>query len=659
MESYLWPELHQRITTSLARFREQKNSRCPDMTPTDRFMCISCLSSIIRSKKGAYTEQERQDWLRVILVCIYENDDFFPKYFDLNGDPPLLWSGQAMHEYFDQYFNYQRAQYSGLYPYLSCAKSCYHSSNSTSCQRQNNEFIAAVLKEFQLKLRQRVIDLGRKEEAEQLYEDFFAVFQQDTHWFSNPVLFLFLPYFLFLSLAKCEGFFPQEAQEITPFSVINLDDKSMCWFIRGTYLNIQNQSDYLRSLELYELITDILYNQVRRFHIHTIGLALQQAEIVYRVYKESLNVCQTKKSVSSAFCFTVPVWCFEMWERQLFPLTSKLNNSVFSQQMNHIFSLLYRIPSLQIKQSLLNINDSYFKDQQILIKAETRDVPFWDLLLSIGIVHSPFYFQSDNPFDSPELQNAIDILYDVFLYPEKKIKGDQIPIEARWLMVVDLQYNLLFSPSRIDASEALFYSLLDQSVAHNLLKIKSHRDDSPLFDLARSFPIFQELQCELQDDRIIDHICFSDVSFWTGIQTRPYRHQLSEALKRCNTEYPLPKGQQTKHNHLWERIEHKTSAVPKLLFLCRSITKVDAAINISDSGDSLQISVKDPYSLALQKKEVLNHLRQIYGKIGAAIESLDDVRYLMLWYKIVKALRTNLADQIIDLSLRFLPFETN
>ena len=45
--------------------------------PSNRFVCMNLLTKAIREKKGAYTEEYREDWLSILYACLAAPDGYF------------------------------------------------------------------------------------------------------------------------------------------------------------------------------------------------------------------------------------------------------------------------------------------------------------------------------------------------------------------------------------------------------------------------------------------------------------------------------------------------------------------------------------------------------------------------------------------------------
>ena len=53
-----------------------------------------------------------------------------------------------------------------------------------------------------------------KDRTDEKYRDFYLSIESGTMWFTDPILFVFLPYILFYELSTCEGLIPEEPPKL-------------------------------------------------------------------------------------------------------------------------------------------------------------------------------------------------------------------------------------------------------------------------------------------------------------------------------------------------------------------------------------------------------------------------------------------------------------
>lgn len=678
--------------------------------PQDRFQCISMLEDIVKRKKGAYTESDRFMWLYIILACMYAPDSYFSK--QPASEPALL---QEKLQYFFACYNDMRIYSSGLYAYIDCAKSRFLlSKKRRKSSDKPTQFQAALLNKFKEEIRAQAMQKGSaqteaekkalKDRTDEKYRDFYLSIESGTMWFTDPILFVFLPYILFYELSTCEGLIPEEPPKLDkngnedysnaagPFTIPQLNPDTLRWSIRSSPFNIMNEDSYHKLVELYEFVEYVVYKTAMDIDPHSIGQAACQAWFHYlEKYKEeyaeyleerrqsfrkaglassdekfkeimeerdknfqSLWECSTDfEDEEASFC--IPLLNHDVWASRIYDLLAPgaMSKKELKQNMENIFSLTLRQESPQTPNTLNRENlPAYSKDDLKIVLGKSEDktlVSFFDFLVAIGRIYSPAYFQKENPFDTPDLKQAIETIAGA-LYPNCR---NEFSLETMWYHILSrssgTHLQFMVNPSGILA-EAILLQVMKSVPNGSGFAPAGHST----FEILNSTSFLALLERELSSCMLSDDTIMSDIKHMTGVAAHGSGTCAYDTFRLWEFWVPLGKKYKKSFDAIVYEIKKKPHLAYSVLTKIAQEEKVDLKFNLPNPDFPGTLHYQNTPALLEQKERLLAAINLEYAKTFEA-QALDDVRYIMLLYHLFEAARNEMYSTIFKLCLKFLP----
>lgn len=655
--------------------------------PKDRFQCISMLEDIVKRKKGAYTETDRFMWLYIILACMYAPDSYFSK--QPASEPDLL---QENMQYFFACYNDMRIYSSGLYAYIDCAKSRFLlSKKRRKLSDKPTQFQSALLNKFKEEIRAQAMQKGSaqteaeknalKDRTDEKYRDFYLSIESGTMWFTDPILFVFLPYILFYELSTCEGLIPEEPPKLDkngnedysnaagPFTIPQLNPDTLRWSIRSSPFNIMNEDSYRKLVELYEFVEYVVYKTAMDIDPHSIGQAAYQAWFHYlEKYKEedeeyleergknfqSPRKCPTDfEDEEAPFC--IPLLNHDVWASRIYDLLAPgaMSKKEFKQNMENIFSLTFRQKSPQPPNALNRKNlPAYYKDDLKIVLGKSEDktlVSFFDFLVAIGRIYSPAYFQKENPFDTPDLKQAIETIAGA-LYPNCRNK---FSLETMWYYILSrssgTHLQFMVNPSGILAEALLLHVL--KSVPNGIGFIPTGHST---FEIHTATSFLALLERELSSCMLSDDTIMSDIQHMTGVVAHGSGTCAYDTFRLWEFWVSLGKKYKKSFDAILYEIKKKPHLAYSVLTKIAQEKKVNLEFNLPVPEFPGTLHYQNTPELLEQKEGLLAAIDLEYAKTFEA-QALDDIRYIMLLYHLFEAARNEMYSTIFKLCIKFLP----
>ena len=689
----------------LAIFKKKWHEISPSTYPKNRFQCASLLEDAIKAKKGAYTESERLNWLYAVLVCMYAPDSYFSGYpIESSHDVGCTKKLDSEIKYFFSYYSSERDYNNGLYPYIDCAKSTLLlSKKDKNLPSGTSSFQTALINKFKSEIGQLTRNIGKTEtQLEKEYGEFYANIQTAKVWFSEPVLFVFLPYFLFWEFAKQEGLLQKDAYaKFTPndekrdyenslFSFVQLSQESLCWSARSCPFKIENESDFDKLIECYQFVERVIYKTAAEINPYSIGQASCQAwfnsarrdrdsdlkkqeEHTKAFIKDPMcadKVWRSDKQVQTKLldswgdptnlergyaCFCVPILHYGIWADRVYGLLdpNAITKDELKKNLKHIFSLLLRQASPQIQNALSPEDIPVYHKDDLKIILEKRGakatVSFFDFLVAIGKIYSPAYFFKDTPFDNPELQQAIEIIIEA-MYPDKI----NLALEDQWRFILQDNNCSSLRNFMINPNCSIVDSILLRGFISALGKNDQLLSSHAMIEGPNSASILPEFIRSLNACIGSESTVVSDIEYWTGIHIVKQNGAITDLFAKWNTAYPLDRQQEKLFDSLCSKIAKKPKLVYPILDQIPALAIENVKIQLPSATIlSAQLLFNTP-DIMFQKKTILT---AIYEECGIAldVQSVDDIRYIELLYHLFLTARNEMYSTIYKLCLKFLP----
>ena len=374
----------------------------------NRFECIDLLEQAVRQKKGGYTEEERQHWLRLLYSCLkapnsYFEDDTEQPGRDEDGGmdrkaKKKIDSFSLKVAEFQQSVKRERTQYRPMYIYLACIRDLFYKGESSYRDKDSDKNpLATKLQEaMQNALNRRISENPKLEHSRNDYQAVLSdVFKKKQKRLNHPAFFLFLPYYLFFELGKCEKLL----LDVAAFSVPQLDRQNFNWSIRNSLILSADETVCGQLDDLYDLVESTLCKALHEYGHHSIGQILLSAVKSMNPVTPIENGESTeseKDAVDYGVSFSAPLWSCDTWA-EIFCEQFDVETVVLIPDIYQLFSLKLRPSSPQADRAAENILGKY-SDCSIELRGRTFHLP--ELLKSLGCLYDLKFFCSDGPFET-------------------------------------------------------------------------------------------------------------------------------------------------------------------------------------------------------------------------------------------------------------------
>lgn len=325
----------------------ERNSLPPE--PGSRFVCMCKLDKEIQKCRGAYTETVRQDWLNILYTCLAAPDCYFSGQFQHNVSKKTQ---KRIEDFMYKRhslicsLNQERTNERAMYTYIQCVRTYYDNAKRFSSPKENANPYAVDLRESIFRALQiRMADNPSLQKFEKAYQSKLRqIFEDDKRLLNAPVFFLFLPYYVFFELAKCEKLIPENTNA---FSCIQLGGDKPRWSIRNAPF-IRKEIDPDQITSLYQLVENALCQALQKQEYGSIGRDLWLTN--YEIQNNSPNSSRysdewiQQTMVGDAIDFSAPFWQYDAWSAILCNAFSEqeIDQNELELDIHKLFSLEFR-----------------------------------------------------------------------------------------------------------------------------------------------------------------------------------------------------------------------------------------------------------------------------------------------------------------------------
>ena len=255
-----------------------------------------------------------------------------------------------------------------------------------------------------------------------------------------------------------------EDDESKAFSGIMLNQATLNWSIRNSPIKIYNASDLKWMQELYDFIEETLCEVLQSKNYCCIGTMAWRASyrhakvfsffdakmlsfseklryskfgIIPQGSSEPMDQEEMHESwISSAVYFSAPLWRYQLWT-ECFRNAFNLENRCLEDDLQGLFSLLFRPSSRQTKQKIENISRKYQSVRATIGKTEFN---LFELMLALGAIYNPAHFRSENT-SADKLDDEFDEEDDEEEDDDDE-EDDDVVVELEWAAVNKLVHKL-------------------------------------------------------------------------------------------------------------------------------------------------------------------------------------------------------------------------
>lgn len=548
----------------------------------NRYCCIRALASAIQKKSGAYTEDDRRDWLTILYACLAAPDCYFTQYPTKLQQKKKVKSFQVDHLLLREKLDVEMTKSSGMYSYIDSLRDYLRIPDYKIAETASSDKIP--LAEKLHKKLSKALKCRAKKYPEYVKYEYEKVLDQilvkEQGRLNHPVFFLFLPFYVFIELAKCENAIGSD--QTNPASIPQLNSETLNWSIRSSPFTLYHTDSIKKLMELYGLIEQALCEVLTKENIHTIGKTVWKASCEYsgisindffqRQASSPSNECKSAEDIykssdahsgkvtlpinmedddsdacyaeENALFFSVPLWKYNIWAL-CFSRVFHLVLCDIKQDIHRLFSLSFRISS---PKSTREKNLIYEKYKGCEMHSSKRTFCLSDLLTALCTIYNSEYFTAEDPFQNPELQASISLLSNFMAALTYWDEIEQQGWPERWIKLLRFGYpndrdvflfdnydELLMNPSRI-LVQTLFLRALANKWSGNIYEdgeLQEYFCDTVYRGDYENYDTFMQMIRDALDRCLTSSKeIFRDIAFWGGIKIVEGHHKFIDGLRK-------------------------------------------------------------------------------------------------------------------------------
>lgn len=423
--------------------------KCLGVNPGNRFICMSLLAEAIQQKRGAYTEESRTDWLSILYACLAAPDGYFLEN-PARLEEKRIRKYRRKHESLLRMWKQERTNERAMYTYIDCVRAYWAKAKTRGVQRtKNNPYARNLWESVYRGLEKRIEKNPRLQEYDCKYQETLKrIFNENQHYLNNPVFFLFLPYYVFFELAKCEGLIREKDDA---FSIIQLGKEQISWSIRNAPIKPSSAEIHFNQVcSLYDLVEEALCQSLQEQNYQSIGRHMwttncecrQQLFSAGNETEDAIN----RAVIADAIDFSVPFWKYEIWashfayefkgDEEEEKEKKELSKDALAMDIHKLLSFAFR-PAGQAQMEREKILEKY-KGYETYLRKHIFKLS--ELLDALCTVYNLRFFDSEKPFNQ-ELQNAVEQLTGFLIACDRlPLSAIDAPTSAQWLTLIKSGY---------------------------------------------------------------------------------------------------------------------------------------------------------------------------------------------------------------------------
>ena len=511
----------------------------------------------------------------------------------------------------------------------------------------------------------------------------------------HPVFFLFLPYYVFFELAKCEYFIGESSDA---FSVLQLNRETLNWSVRSSPVKISMSGSIRQLLLLYNQVERTLCEVLSDQGCHTIGQTTWDAISRYpkdfdwmdslRIkngsgcietdddkyseadddtdqddFDESLSVWDSLDEITMPFY--VPIWKYSEWAL-CFQRVFNVNFESIKKDIHQLFKLLFRPSTRQAAKEAAHICKKY-ENKRISSRRQTFRLS--DILSSLCTIYNLRYFCEADPFSSKELQNAICLISDFCIATGQILDLETSSLDEKWVALLRYGYpeeyipfdnfdDFFVNPNRVLVKAILLRAIAQkwEDSIHQDIQIQDWFSTAVFGGGKGNYDtVMNMIQAEIYVSLTSPKRLIHDMATLGGVKVK------SDKNISSNAQYSL-----IDVFHRWE-FWHETDSMTFSKIAMHIKKKTSCLDNIVKN---LSEPFRHPQKLTLEdldyfertnSKRLLDRKKMIFELLPEQVQELlkdykelDDFRYLILLCIVFSELRKRMCHQAYGLCMKFL-----
>lgn len=632
-------------------------------------------------KKGAYTEIERRNWLKIIYTCLRAPNSFFI------GREPNIYKkrvkkfSRKLHSFEDALLS--DIENPSIFNYIDCVQD--HKHNTKSFVQREIFPIAAQLKDGIMRtLNEDILENQKLEKYRAKYEDTLQrVFEKINTYLYQPSFFLLLPVYLTYELAKCEGLVKNK--DVDVFRCLRLNPDCGTWTVREVPFDLSfdfHEEKYQRLEDLYDTVEYALCEVLEQESYCSIGASLwteiRKGDGLNPFYQFA-NYSDDRlleDNLVDASIFTAPLWSYDIWIKFLHENFSDkgdksdgLNSQDFSDKMQKTFSLTFRNSTHQSNQSLDSQLESY---KTFNLELGKHTFCLADIMKALAEIYKPRFFNTSNQFEDKNFCSAVKLITDLLIATNCSNKFEGERIEVKWLNLLRFGHPFEFTHSLIEysseddlmvvPSRVIFQALLRRSEGIDIERYKT------VFFSGNSLGKYQEAPARKLSKSLLKALCsekavIKDIATWGGIEIDSGRDREHVLLNTIHIYANWNAGFVEPYLQFFKRIKKDKKYLKKIAAALQESPEILATVDLSaldfSNGHKIQPMDDDDGDIEEDEKEkrkILDEQRsKLYEsfppKIIKPLRQLpkeDDFHYTLILYFLFHALRDRMCLQAYE-----------
>ena len=665
----------------------------------NRFVCMNQLGQIIKDKKGAYTGQNRKDWLFTLYACLCAPDDCFTTSKKKVSKKRINKFRKKLN-WLQTSLICETERSSSIYTYIDCIRD-YLKKTQGQC-KENVAPLGNLQSRLEEMLDYRLDIYWKSHKDKSKYRDKYSKTLQnifrEQKCLTHPVFFLFLPYYIFFEIAKCERLIDKNADA---FTVPQLNRESLNWSIRSTPIKANSPKNIQQLQTLYNCIEQALCSELLEQEYHTIGQSVWAAMCNYPKeplfarfvgipfnsdnddededdeddetdsevgFYDGLEDYILDYPAENDLPFCVPIWKYDEWALW-FHRVFKVDLVSIKEDMHRLFSLQFRPSSRQAQRETSHIVKQY---ENKCMTSRKQKFCLSNILLALCTIYNMRYFYTPDPFEIEDLKSAICLLTDFIIAIGESYDSDTGSLEEKWITLLRYGYpdkkyipfdnsdDFFINPSRI-----LVRAILLRTVAlkwkgdvHKQAEIQGWFNTSILSAREDGYDtVMQMVQGELYTALTSSKRLLRDMAIWGGIKVINDKTVSSGATYSLVDAIQLWKFWHEPEGLIFSQIVLDIQKNPSFLD--------EVAMNLGDPflhPRKLDLEHVDYFEMTDSMKDEnlknrkIEIIRLLPEKIQDRLEKLgelDDFEYIILLYILFSALRRRMCHHAYELCMKF------
>ena len=668
--------------------------------PADRYSCVAELSNVMRKKKGAITDEDCIAWCYIVLVALHAPDSFFSRFseVDLNASEKIELLEEEIKCYFG-YIDSVKEHDSILYPYIKCARELLERLNNrgrkvikAETKEETGNLSKILHKKFEEELRQRNLDKNASVskqkfqicsfKLEERYPWLSSALDDIGYFISYPVLFAFLPYYLFMNLAKDEKWLSDRKE---PFTCIQLNPNTLRWSIRNSPFKVKDRDDFDSLLSLYRLVKRVLCEDVQEDIPCTTG------KLFFNTCRGECGFKQETKKPLNAFSFILLPANIDQWAKVYFMGLVSDPPTLIRKKLTNIFCKINLKSPGAKRPGVRELICAEFG------KGVDREFEVWeegswqkcgyspcDIMEALIELYSPGIAQNKSEIENKYNEEKVKAIAD-FIYIIKGQSLDlQTPTNTEWVNLLlalndmtgiqlkltdpygddtnedaqkiynTLSFNINGDPLVLDPNQMLISRLIKKTIQQTDWVDDDYSKEKHLLDLLK---IPDHLIATISSCLVKDSDIIHDIFLWSVIKVSGCKSNLLNQFKVWEFWHPLGRKQNKSYYEICMYFKGNPRYIPNFLDELYHLSKMDSFEIVLPDFTLLPYSVFMSDELLQHKKRVMALFEMFCTSTELEPEELDDIRYLKLLYHLFFAARSNMLRTIYEQMIKFFPFD--